>query len=326
MKIPSAAHYAIGICGAVITLAGCGESQPIDAPATIPQLPATATHAEHNRSWMLPVATSNNLLYVVDQQHVLVYTYPRGKLVGTLTGFNYPEGDCVDKAGDIFIASYGAGKVREYAHGGTKPIATLTDPGYYPENCSIDPTTGNLAVTEFVNPGPGHVAIYANAQGTPTRYTDPAMYEYSFCSYDNAGNLFVDGQKTDFRRKPFAFAKLPKGSSTFTNIALSQKPIYATGLRWDGRYVAVAGWEDKVIYQFAITGQHGKEVSSTSLDGANFGAYPFWIQGSTLILPNVSKFSLKGNVQFYHYPTGGRAIKTITGLKAPSGATVSLAR
>ena len=73
-----------------------------------------------------------------------------------LSDSNSPYGECVDKAGDVFVADFGGNTgtpaILEYAHGGTKPIATLSDPGYYPESCSIDPTTGNLAVTNDGGP------------------------------------------------------------------------------------------------------------------------------------------------------------------------------
>ncbi len=50
---------------------------------------------------------------------VYVYSYPQGKLTGKLTGFHYPQGLCVDKAGDVFVTnSVDRGKsVFEYAHG-----------------------------------------------------------------------------------------------------------------------------------------------------------------------------------------------------------------
>ena len=110
--------------------------------------------------------------YSGQQGAVLVLSFPKGDLVGTLTGFSVPSGECVDESGDVFVADGGADTIREYAHGGTTPIATLNDPGE-PYGCSVDPTTGNLAVTN----GSDSVAIYPSAQGTPTLYSDPSIYE-----------------------------------------------------------------------------------------------------------------------------------------------------
>ncbi len=101
---------------------------------------------------MLPEAKGDHLLYVSGPGtgKAYVYSYPGAKLVGTLTGFVASLGVCTDKAGDVWIADDTGGGLRpgtmiEYAHGGTTPIATLND-GDPPLNCSVDATTGNLAV------------------------------------------------------------------------------------------------------------------------------------------------------------------------------------
>jgi hypothetical protein len=78
-------------CLSVYVLAGCGGSQPpVGAPGAMPQTSALATHADLGKSWMAPKAKSDDLLYIaagpVDGR-VYVYTYPKGRLVGTLTGF-----------------------------------------------------------------------------------------------------------------------------------------------------------------------------------------------------------------------------------------------
>ncbi len=67
------------------------------------------------------------------------------------------------------------GYVYEYSHGGTQSIATLSDPGS-PYGCSVDPTTGNLAVANTTSSGYygyyGYVAIFPDAEGTATTYND----------------------------------------------------------------------------------------------------------------------------------------------------------
>jgi hypothetical protein len=149
-------------------LAGCGGSQPpIGAPGAMPQSRAVATHADRGKSWMLPEAKKSDLLYVTNGDYgVLVYAYPRVRLVGTLSGFEGLDGLCADKAGDIFIPSAGLAEIFEYAHGGTSPIATLSDQDGEAHACSVDPTTGNLAVTNIDSlsgSGGGNIAIYAHA-------------------------------------------------------------------------------------------------------------------------------------------------------------------
>ena len=170
----------------------------------------------------------------------MVYSYPRGKVEGTLTGFDVPAGECSDRAGNVFITSFLASEIVEYAHGGTSPIATLSDPGEYPVGCSVDPTTGNLAVTNQLTTSyfAGDLAIYPNASGTPTTYTAPNFYYYFFCTYDNKGNLYVDGLSNGTNSSTGQYAELPAGSSNLESITIDQD-IYPLGIQWDGKYVAI---------------------------------------------------------------------------------------
>lgn len=125
---------------------------------------------------------ASDLLYISDDgtDDVYAYSYPHIELKGPLTGFVRPHGECVDNAGEVFIADNGASNIIEYAHGGTSPIAVLSDPGYVPSACSVDPTSGNLAVTNVETPsgGQGTVVIYKHATGRPKAYyPDPEIFE-----------------------------------------------------------------------------------------------------------------------------------------------------
>jgi hypothetical protein len=46
---------------------------------------------------------------------VTTYSYPQGKLEGTLRNFYLANGMCVDSKGDVFVVDTGYGKVFEYA-------------------------------------------------------------------------------------------------------------------------------------------------------------------------------------------------------------------
>ena len=62
--------------------------------------------------------------------------------------------------------------------------------------------------------GQGSVAIYKDAKGKPKAYyTAPFIFTMAFCSYDKAGNLFVDGGTSG--SGAFAFGEIPKGSPSF---------------------------------------------------------------------------------------------------------------
>ncbi len=77
---------------------------------------------------------SGSLLYVSDTESgdVYVFNYPKGTPAGTITGLTDPGGECVDAKGNVFVTNTGGSNVLEYAHGGTAPIATLKDPGFFP--------------------------------------------------------------------------------------------------------------------------------------------------------------------------------------------------
>ena len=178
MRISDFSRYAIGFFVTAAMLAGCGGSQPpIGAPGAMPQSRAIATHADRSGSWMLPEAQTQDLLYVTDYTYVKVFTYPQLKQAGTLTGFGSDVGECVDSKGDVFVTNQLPTRMYEYAHGGTKRIATLkTHVG--PVGCAIDPVTGDLAVAGFsgVPPGPG-VDIFKGAKGKPSFYKAPQFYD-----------------------------------------------------------------------------------------------------------------------------------------------------
>lgn len=140
-KISQLGQYALAVFAAIAMLPGCSGSQmQIPSGATQSVAPsaqrdgAMGVHPDHGRSWMKPEAKRDNLLYIsdIDTFDVYVYAYPKGELLGTLTGFNGPEGECVDKTGNVFVANYAASNILEFAHGGTSSIATLKRPRLLP--------------------------------------------------------------------------------------------------------------------------------------------------------------------------------------------------
>jgi hypothetical protein len=332
---------ALCFCGASALLAGCGTgSQP---GAALPQTNAAASagaplmipartqqHLNHaaRASWVLPDAKVKALLYITNANDgtVFVYSYPQGTMVGELNGFEEPYGDCTDKAGNVWIVDDEASTVTEYAHGGSTPIRTLNDANEYPAGCAIDPTTGNLAVTNYetFSRGQGSVSIYRKAKGKPKTYSDSSISRGWFCSYDPSGNLFVDGDQSG--SSGFQLAELPHGSATFTNISISQTITVPGGVQRSGKYVAVAdenGPGNGVIYQFSINGSAGTEVSSTTLDSSQ-NIHQFWIDpaGNRVVAPSASL----STVGFWKFPAGGNPTKTLRGFSIPEGVALSPSR
>lgn len=323
LKTLAFARYALGVTAGSALVAACSGGGSALAPSAASRQSAERTRHDRNGSWVSPNAKAGDLLYISDRgtAQVYVYSYPGYKKRGMLTGFDIPVGECVDETGNVFITDEGASLIFEYAHGGKSPLATLSDPGYMPGGCSVDPKTGNLAVTNYstVSNGQGNVAIYKHASGKPKAYyTDPNIARMFFCGYDDAGNLFVDG--ADFGSK-VAFGELPSGGTSFRDIHLDQPIQSPAGVQWDGKHVAVGDTVTSVIYEFVIKGKKGTEVGSTPLVGsANVGQ--FWIQQSKVVGPEFTG----ADAGIWDYPRGGIAKHTITGFDSPVGATISMAK
>jgi hypothetical protein len=320
-------RYALSLIAAAALLSGCGGSQPlIGAPGAMAQSVTGGAQARrHSGSWMLPEAKRSTLLYVSDAQdnEVTVYTFPSGHVVGALDGFNGPYGECVDNAGHVFITSDNGSQIFEYPHGGTSPIATISDPGEHPAGCSINPVTGQLAVNNAytVSNHAGSISLYTyrrrHGWGFPKMYTDAAFFYMYFCGYDNRGNLYVDGYSA--YDGTFELAVLPAGRKTFTNLTLDQAINVPGGIMWDGRYMSIgdSGLSVSPIYRFEVRGTSASVVGETTLSGPNVNQ--FWINGDTVAGPE------QGNetVGIWTYASG-KAIRSITGeLDWPNGLTVS---
>jgi hypothetical protein len=318
-------------CAVLALLAGCsGASQGLFAPPVPGQARTIGAHPDHRPSWALPEAKNEDLLYVSDAStyDVYMFSYPAGKLVGMLTDQNNPGGMCVDKKGDVFVTQlYGMGHIVEYPHGGTTAIESLSDPGYEPGGCSVDFTTGDLAVSNIITDyfGVGDLLVFKDGKGSPTTYQAPSESAYggewgsvNTVGYDNEGNIFVAGHAYPDQN---SFGELPKGSSAMVNITPQQN--FGSGIgnvQWDGKYITFASINGSV-YRFVMKGTVGKLKGSTILNGSS-QCDVGWIQGKTVIAPQQNS----ADVLLYKYPAGGSAIKTITGLTEPFGVTVSLAK
>jgi len=308
MKSLGLTRYALTMGAAAALLAGCGGSQPpIGALGAMPQSRAIATHAGQGGSWMAEPAGygKKDLMYVSDQNgsEVYVFTYPKGKFVGTLTGFNSTEGLCSDTHGNVWITTdegpYGTGTLVEYAHGGTTPIATLADPYGRPGACASDPKTGNLAVA---NPCDDYscqakVVVYAGGSGPPTTIPTPVWGTYDI-TYDSSGNIFVAGYE-DYQDSRLAW--LPNGSSYFQDFNLKPRNISARGVEWDGMSLLIG--QGPHFHQFKLVDGYGVRISLVP---------PYIDKRAYLVLGNRLLTAGGSGVLIYRYPTGTTPIKTIS--------------
>jgi hypothetical protein len=280
-------------------------------------------------------ASQWDLLYVSNAGNgtVTVYRYWQRVLFATLTGFKNPNGECVDKANDVFVTDSGLQAIVEYHHAGKAPINTLSDAGYQPVACSVDPLTGNLAVANYATAsgGPGNVAIYAGATGKPAFYTSDLDGKGPLsCGYDDQGNLLVADEYSRGNYEYASFAMLPKNSKAFQEIRIGYIAKshfeYVTNVQWDGKYWATV--DNGNILRFTIAGSHVTYEGATNLSGNWTGTTQLSIvnftgsdnqQGTQLVAAEAN------DVLTWKYPAGGTAIGAISqGVNQPYGVVVSL--
>src|ERR1700722_11323463 len=273
---PPASYQVSGVAGRTMPGAGAKfqQMERIFALTNARRL-APSLHPDRRRSWMRPGAAANPLLYVssVGNGVVDVYNYKTGEQEGGISGLQYPYGQCVDAAGDIYVTQFFGATITEYAHGQTSPIKTLSGPGF-PIGCSVDPTTGNLAVSSWVSAYGssgsdqcGGVWIYPNASGTPMLYTDPNVCQgYWPPGYDPSGNLFVEVDGP-----PSYLDELAVGGQSFTELSLVGATIHLpTSVMWAGAYLVGGdqqynGGNTTAIYRIAISGSTATVVKITNL-------------------------------------------------------------
>ncbi len=304
------------VCGSLLSfgiLSACGgASGPVGPAAAPPQRAA-------------PAAKKDALLYISDpiKNIVNVYSFPQAKLVRTLTAVQDPEGLCADESGHVWVVETVYSKIVEFARDGTKPIATLTESPEYPDGCAVNRSTGDLAVANnnYGGEDPGSVAIYQGARGTPTLYSDPAIWFVYWLDYDDSGNLFVDGTSWNARGMQFRFAELPSGQSKIIGIKLSGGKIkFPGGVQYVNGGVAIGDGSEH-IYQTS----GGSIVGQTVLDGA-CNVNQFFIAGTQVVAPSTcgtTGHPGPARVLIYNYPAGGAPIKKLTGFKVPFAALVA---
>jgi hypothetical protein len=326
--------FATVACASTLFFSGCSSSQTAPAIGSAPR-----TEARHGHS-------SQDLLYISfpGKGKVYTYTYPHGDRVGTLSGLISPFGECVDAAGDVFIVAYAStayesSVVYEYAHGGSQPIATLNDPGRGAA-CAVDPTTGNLAVSnssDDSNPysGYGSVAMYDQAQGIPTMHYSSQQHPFRFCGFDDRGNLYLVAP-SEKHSGQFDFIGLPQDSDSFQLITLKVQLYdgyggFTPSVQWDGKHVTVSSAANAksgpvTVYRLDISGSTAEIVGTTELSSTkNHPAESqTWIYRKTIVGIDYYRHFMS-QVSLWRYPKGGEPRRNIGlgFLEEPYGLTLS---
>jgi hypothetical protein len=309
----SSCRYAFLVSAAL--LAGCGGSQPtIGAPGVASDAAA---------------GKGQSLLYVSAwQNYVYMVALPSGRLVGKLTGLDGPSGVCTDQSGNVFVSNSGQAQIRAYAHGGRSAFRVLNDSSWDPNGCSVDPTTGNLAVCNLrTGQTDGTIAVYLRAKGAAHFYKYSGINNFWYCAYDGDGNLFADA--VDYSSdNPIFLLELPKGRGKLQTVSLSPS---ITGsvippLFWYGKHLAIASPSSGAIDEYQISGSTGTRVGVVKLDDASEVTGPFWIT-SDGVKQNLYAPILENSIPsvgVYSYPAGGKRLQNLYDAPLPYAAAVSI--
>ena len=179
--------YALGIAAAV-AIAGCSSngsslgpiahtpgsgSQSIVRNHPLVALPSAVLRqighpaAQYTgKSWAQPNLTGT-LMYVCTFYSGTCNMYKKNHntVVGTIVA-SYPNGVCVDKAGNFWEPDGGTLNVYEFAKGGTTPIKTLDNSSQgQPSACAVD-SNGTVYVGNIAS---DTVSVYVGGATTPTR-------------------------------------------------------------------------------------------------------------------------------------------------------------
>ncbi len=321
------------------TLEASGQLQMIAMTTPLGTVPVR--HLNRGKSWIRPDAAKYWLLYVSDGASgtVDIYNYQikTGRLYGQITGLSFPYGQCLDGHGNVYVVDNDTAKIYEYAHGGTTPIATANDDYGNPIGCSIDPTTGNVAVANFNGPasGPGGLDVFAGGLGgSQTNYTNSLLYHLFPPGYDPHGNLFVQG--IDYSGNDY-LAELPSGRVKFK--MLSGLTVGFPGsVGWDGTYLTATDQNYQfayttMIYRLTVSGSAVTIVGKTHLTDDCYPNYDWMVAVQPFVGgPRKGGAVAAGNLNcpnrqnFFSYANGGnpnRSEPSAIAPKAPYGQVVS---
>ena len=328
------------------TLCGCGGAVPqsglgvsADRALTSVARGAVAFHPDRGKSWISPelANTASPVLFVSDTgtADVYIYSLPALKLVGTVTGFSQPQGECSNNKGDVWVTDASGQTIYELSHSGAL-VNEWVDSSGYPVGCAWDSTTGNLAVMNIFGTGSasGAVLIFAHASGPPTSHANPSQFYYNFGGYDSNGNLFFDG------RTPgggFMLSELPKGANSAHTIKLTGGTIYFPGMvQWNATkkdlIVGDQSCDDQYascLYAVTISGSVAKIGAKTTFKNSSGAPICDLVQGvefnSQIAGSDYDFCGLSPSATYtWPYPSGGTPSEyNDTTDTAPVGAAVS---
>jgi hypothetical protein len=272
------------------------------------------------------------LLYVTEASlgDVLVYRYDDGTgidRIGQLTGFVYPAAPCTDKAGDVFIPDEEAAHVVEYAHGATSPERVYQDPKAFPIACAVDPKSGDLAIVNFKTyGGDANVVVIEPRAANVMSYTDANFATGASASYDDSGDLFVNGLDG---QSAYELDELTAGGTQLTSVEIRGATMHIPGrLQWTGAHLLAGdqsyrGQDTSGAYRLMVSGTSATVDGSIKFTGSKDVA-GFCKRGTGKTAKIVAADMQQNALFVYRFP-GGRLVQRIDGPFTPDGAVISQA-
>lgn len=297
-------RYALIAIVNLALLAGCGAAQPLTV-STSPVVQQQLDDAPTSRLFVDANCVSKPF------SGMCMFAFPSGHYLSWIEQHDFAHilGMCQGPRGYIFItgtATSSGSTIAEYNYGGSS-INFISDGYDVPQGCSFDAKSRHLAVANIAAYGyGGNLSVFdAGTSSYPNVYTSPDIYTFTYCSYDDKGNLFVDG--TD-QAGAFKIAELANRAHTLKTISLSKDIKLAGPIQWDGRALAVGygNANGSLIFRMSVSGSEAHLIGATRLDARivrRTQFRPFWIQGNRI----VASFSNQGSfpIGIWAYPAGG---------------------
>jgi hypothetical protein len=143
------------------------------------------------------------------------------------------------------------------------------------------------------------------------------MWFGNFLTYDNAGDLFFLGLKNP--KGVQHLSELPSGANHFHTITPDARLFDEGGLQWDNGHLTVLSWvpfsgkhRTTELFRFHISGATARRTSAIRMGKPADVVLQYFIDGDTIIAPNLYDGGDKSNVLMYGYPAGGKPSLTLT--------------
>jgi hypothetical protein len=232
-------------------------------------IPAQQHPLAHSWFHKAPPGTTGTMWATdIEYASVDMVAYPSGTLIGQVSGFSYPYGDCSDASGNVWVADFSLEEAFEINSSGS--VINSVSTGGESIGCSVS-KTGDVAITNFY---PGGVKIVAGPDAGAS-YSGPA-YDWP-AGYDLNGDLFVECNYASPCSSP-RLAELKAGSSSWTMLNFNKSIGFGAAVQEDGKTVGVGDQEPSGqlefgIYETKVSGSTATAGTTKIFDGSGCSTY-----------------------------------------------------